>query len=537
MSTWPSLFYKQGIGYFSWILAFLFRSFGLLVPKGFLCHFAFQSFDFECTWWWLFQKCVVPIFWLWVYLMMVIPEVCRANLLILSVPDDGYSRSVSCQSFDFECTWWWLFQKCVVPIFWLWVYLMMVIPEVCRANLLILSVPDDGYSRSVSCQSFDFECTWWWLFQKCVVPIFWFWVYLMMVIPEVCRANLLTFECTWWWLFQKCVVPIFWLWVYLMMVIPEVCRANLLTLSVPDDGYSRSVSCQSFDFECTWWWLFQKCVVPIFWLWVYLMMVIPEVCHANLLTLSVPDDGYSRSVSCQSFDFECTWWWLFQKCVVPIFWLWVYLMLVIPEVCRANLLILSVPDDGYSRSVSCQSFDFECTWWWLFQKCVVPIFWLWVYLMMVIPEVCHANLLTLSVPDDGYSRSVSCQSFDFECTWWWLFQKCVVPIFWLWVYLMMVIPEVCRANLLILSVPDDGYSRSVSCQSFDFECTWWWLFQKCVVPIFWLWVYLMMVIPEVCRAHTQLDIYVFTEMLWNLQVETNITWFFFILWWLDSKIK
>jgi hypothetical protein len=33
-----------------------------------------------------------------------------------------------------------------------------------------------------------------------------------------------------------------------MMVIPEVCRANLLTLSVPDEGYSRSVSCQSFDF-------------------------------------------------------------------------------------------------------------------------------------------------------------------------------------------------------------------------------------------------------------------------------------------------
>ena len=47
----------------------------------------------------------------------------------------------------------------------------------------------------------------------------------------------------------------------------------------------------------------------------------------------------------------------------------------------------------------------------------------------------------------------------------------------------------------------------------------------------------MKVIPEVCRAHTKLDIYVFTEMLWNLQVETNITWFFFILWWYDSKIK
>jgi hypothetical protein len=114
------------------------------------------------------------------------------------------------------------------------------------------------------------------------------------------------------------------------------------------------------------------------------------------------------------------------------------------------------------------------------------------------------------------------QFFDFECTWWRLFQKCVVPIFWLWVYLMKVIPEVCRANLLTLSVPDDGYSRSMSCQSFDFECTWWWLFQKCVVPIFWLWVYLMKVIPETCRAHTKLDIYVFITFIliqsyfWNI---------------------
>jgi hypothetical protein len=68
------------------------------------CFLAFQSFDFECTWWRLF----------WVYLMKV----------ILSVPDEGY----------FECTWWRLF----------WVYLMKV----------ILSVPDEGY----------FECTWWRLF-------------------------------------------------------------------------------------------------------------------------------------------------------------------------------------------------------------------------------------------------------------------------------------------------------------------------------------------------------------------------------------
>jgi hypothetical protein len=52
--------------------------------------------------------------------------------------------------------------------------------------------------------------------------------------------------------------------------------SNLLTLSVPDEGYS----------ERTWWRLF----------WAYLMKVI----------LSVPDEGY----------YERTWWTLFQKRVV-----------------------------------------------------------------------------------------------------------------------------------------------------------------------------------------------------------------------------
>jgi hypothetical protein len=68
----------------------------------------------------------------------------------------------------------------------------------------------------------------------------------------------------------------------------------------------------------------------------------------------------------------------------------------------SNILILSVPEDGY----------FERTWWRLF----------WAYLMKVI----------LSVPDEGY----------FERTWWRLF----------WAYLMRV----------ILSVPDE-VSRNASC--------------------------------------------------------------------------
>ena len=121
------------------------------------------------------------------------------------------------------------------------------------------------------------------------------------------------------------------------------------------------------------------------------MKVIPENCRSNLLNLSIPYEGYSRNLSFQSFEFEHTLWRLFQKPVVPIFWIWTYLMKVIPETCRSNLLNLSIPYEGYSRNLSFQSFEFEHTLWRLFQKPVVPIFWIWTYLMKVIPETCHSN--------------------------------------------------------------------------------------------------------------------------------------------------
>ena len=58
--------------------------------------------------------------------------------VIMSVPDEGYSRNVPDEGY-YERTWWRL----------LWVYLMKV----------IMSVPDEGY----------YECTWSRLFQKRVV--------------------------------------------------------------------------------------------------------------------------------------------------------------------------------------------------------------------------------------------------------------------------------------------------------------------------------------------------------------------------------
>ena len=99
------------------------------------------------------------------------------------------------------------------------------------------------------------------------------------------------------------------------------------------------------------------------------------------------------------------------------------------------------------------------------------------------------------------------------------------PIFRFWAYLMKVIPaylmKVIPAYLIkghssvpdegYSSVPDEGYSRNVSCID---DLIWPWL--SCLGPliflllkilrlfwfqIFYLWAYLMKVIPETCRAH------------------------------------
>jgi transposase len=40
------------------ILAIMFRPFDFIAPKT-LSYLSFQSFDFERSWWWLFQKHVV----------------------------------------------------------------------------------------------------------------------------------------------------------------------------------------------------------------------------------------------------------------------------------------------------------------------------------------------------------------------------------------------------------------------------------------------------------------------------------------------
>jgi hypothetical protein len=113
-----------------------------------LNYLAFQSFDFQHTWWRLLQSFdfqhlmeVIPIFWLSSYLMKVIP------IFWLS----AWWRLF--QSFDFQHTWWRLLHK---HTWWRLLH----------------------------------KHTWWRLFQSFdfqhlmkVIPIFWFSAYLMKVIP------------------------------------------------------------------------------------------------------------------------------------------------------------------------------------------------------------------------------------------------------------------------------------------------------------------------------------------------------------------
>ena len=92
--------------------------------------------------------------------------------------------------------WLWLYLMEIIPIFWLWLYLMKVIP------IFWLIVPDGGYSNLLTdCtwwrlfQSFDYDCTWWRLFQSFDYDCTWWRLFLSF-----------DYDCTWWRLFQKCAV-------------------------------------------------------------------------------------------------------------------------------------------------------------------------------------------------------------------------------------------------------------------------------------------------------------------------------------------
>ena len=136
----------------------------------------FQPFDFESTWWSLFQKHVVRTkFDIYVFFIFDKYTSCLSNSLALVVPEDGllwYSGNASC-ALNLISTFF-IFDKYTF----------------CLSNSLALLVPDErlvGYSRNASCvlnlistfsfltnihltfKEFVVEYTWWRIFQKSVV--------------------------------------------------------------------------------------------------------------------------------------------------------------------------------------------------------------------------------------------------------------------------------------------------------------------------------------------------------------------------------
>ena len=150
------------------------------------------------------------------------------------------------------------------------------------------------------------------------------------------------------------------------------------------------------------------------------MKVISEMCHAHFIQylhlywFEVPDETYSRNVSCTLIQY------------VHLYW-------------------CEVPDEGYFRNVSStlnSISTFVLVWgngWKLFQKRIMhTLFNIYIcigvrYLMKLILETCHAHLIQhlhwywCEVPDESYSRNVSCTLNSISTfvlmwgTWWKLF--------------------------------------------------------------------------------------------------------------------
>ena len=196
---------------------------------------------------------------------------------------------------------------------------------------VILSVPDEGY----------FERTWWRLF----------WEYLMILsVPDE------YFERTWWRLFWASPDEGYFGFAYLMKVI----------LSVPDEGY----------FERTWWRLFWASPDEgywVFWLWAYLMKVIP------VLALSVttsfwlwasPDEGYSNilALSVPKYEaYERTWWiFYFNFWASPDegYYYFLYIRRILFGLTYLMKVTLSVPDEGYFEMFDLMKVILKQRTWW-----------------------------------------------------------------------------------------------------------------------------------------------------------------------------
>ena len=143
-----------------------------LISRRLLNYLVRKYFRFEHTWWRLFQKRVVRTIFVCVVRSLTALFCCGVKCLFLLVDDHTYSYVSLKNNFYISCiickySWINIIQRCqnsrkpnhlvIIDIY-----------------LLILSVPDEIYSRNASCtlnmiSTFLFERTWWRLSQKHIV--------------------------------------------------------------------------------------------------------------------------------------------------------------------------------------------------------------------------------------------------------------------------------------------------------------------------------------------------------------------------------
>jgi hypothetical protein len=214
-------------------------------------------------------------------------------------------------------------------------------------------------------------------------------------------------------------------------------------MSVPSECYSRNF--------------------PICWVWAFLVKAILETFQSSLWNILHKEPSYSADWKISRIAFT-------RNAHTQ----------QIGKFLESNLLSISVPCEGYSRNF--------------------PICWVWAFLVKAILETFQSkgyerslwrlfwklfNLLSMSVPCEGYSINF--------------------PIYCVWAFLVKAIPETFQSveyerslwrllqklsNLLSMRVPCEGYSKN---------------FQIC-----WAWAFLVKAIPEIFQSVE------YSRSLWRL---------------------
>ena len=469
---------------------------------------AFLSFDFEITWWRLFQKRVVRtklciyifdlshecysrdgVCCVWYLRVWLIRWVLFQRRCVLCLISTLFDLSDKCYSRDGVCCVWYLhcltYQMSVIPetvcavfdIYIVWLIRWVLFQRRCVLCLIstLFDLSDECYSRDGVC------CVW---YLHCLT-------YQMSVIPETVCA-VFDIYIVWlirWVLFQRrcvlCLISTFL--TYQMSVIPETV-------------------CAVFDIYIVWlirWVLFQRrCVLFLI---------------STLFDLS--DECYSRDGVCCAWYLHCL---TYQMSVIPetvcavfdIYIVWLIRWVLFQRRCVLCLIstLFDLSDECYSRDGVCCVWYLHCLTYQMsvIQETVCAVFD--IYIVWLIRWVLFQRRCVLCLISTLFDLSDECYSRDGVCCVWYLhcltYQMSVIPetvcavfdIYIVWLIRWVLFQRRCVLCLIstLFDLSDECYSRDGVC------CVW---YLHCLT-------YQMSVIPEtVCAVF---DIYLVWLIRWVL---------------------